>query len=237
MEKLTWLATERSMSQEGESEEEHSQEKNPESEEEEGEEAERMEALLKGDEVNDRIVGDAAEKLPSILASPKTPPKIETSITHLWDCPHADVPTYEHLAWWICDMCTEQDYCVESSYIGDYGFPKKMFAFHPPYVTSSYEEDLKFVFSFKCCKYLHPLDIYFSLTLLSLDEAEDRTQGLVLASMSNPNEHKFKTETIQFITMLPLLSQPVWKLIISKFDIPSIKLPAVVSISIDHGNC
>ncbi|XP_055481667.1 GON-4-like protein isoform X4 [Psammomys obesus] len=81
MEKLTWLASERRMSQEGESEEENSQEENSEPEEEEEEEAEGMEVLQKEDEVKDEAVGDAAEKPPSTLASPKTAPEIETSIT------------------------------------------------------------------------------------------------------------------------------------------------------------
>ncbi|CAO2598787.1 GON-4-like protein [Lemmus lemmus] len=81
MEKLTWLASERSMSQEGESEEENSQEENSEPEEEEEEEAEGMEALQKEDEVNDGAVGDAAEKPPSTLASPKTAPEVEPSRT------------------------------------------------------------------------------------------------------------------------------------------------------------
>lgn len=81
MEKLTWLASERSMSQEGESEEENSQEENSEPEEEEEEEAEGMEALRKEEEVTGDAVGDAAEKPPSALASPKTAPEVETSIT------------------------------------------------------------------------------------------------------------------------------------------------------------
>ncbi|XP_076429784.1 GON-4-like protein isoform X7 [Peromyscus maniculatus bairdii] len=81
MEKLTWLASERSMSQEGESEEENSQEENSEPEEEEEEEAEGMEALQKEDEVNDEAVGDAAEKPPSTSASPKTAPEVESSIS------------------------------------------------------------------------------------------------------------------------------------------------------------
>ncbi|XP_076788833.1 GON-4-like protein isoform X4 [Arvicanthis niloticus] len=81
MEKLTWLASERRMSQEGESEEENSQEENSEPEEEEEEEAEGMETLQKEDEVNDEAVGDAAEKPPSTLASPQTAPEVETSIT------------------------------------------------------------------------------------------------------------------------------------------------------------
>ncbi|XP_036019278.1 GON-4-like protein isoform X2 [Mus musculus] len=80
MEKLTWLASERRMSQEGESEEENSQEENSEPEEEEEEEAEGMETLQKEDEVNDEAVGDAAKKPPSTLASPQTAPEIETSI-------------------------------------------------------------------------------------------------------------------------------------------------------------
>ncbi|KAL1772202.1 GON-4 isoform X1, partial [Sigmodon hispidus] len=81
MEKLTWLASERSMSQEAESEEENSQEENSEPEEEEEEEAEGMEALQKEDEVNEEAIGDAAEKPPSTSASPKTAPETETSIT------------------------------------------------------------------------------------------------------------------------------------------------------------
>lgn len=81
MEKLTWLASERSMSQEGESEEENSQEENSEPEEEEEEEAEGVEALQKEDDVNDGAGGDAAEKPPSALASPKTAPQVETSRT------------------------------------------------------------------------------------------------------------------------------------------------------------
>ncbi|XP_036045311.1 GON-4-like protein isoform X2 [Onychomys torridus] len=81
MEKLTWLASERSMSQEGESEDENSQEENSEPEEEEEEEAEGMEALQREDGVNDAAVGDAAEKPPSALASAKTAPEGESSIT------------------------------------------------------------------------------------------------------------------------------------------------------------
>lgn len=81
MEKLTWLASERRMSQEGESEEENSQEENSEPEEEEEEEAEGMEVLQKEDEVKDEGAGAAAEKPPSALASPKTAPETEASIT------------------------------------------------------------------------------------------------------------------------------------------------------------
>ncbi|NXX46721.1 GON4L protein, partial [Tricholaema leucomelas] len=50
MEKLTWLATERRLSQEGDSEEENSQEENSEPEEEEEEEGEGIESLQKDDE-------------------------------------------------------------------------------------------------------------------------------------------------------------------------------------------
>ncbi|KAM9686554.1 GON-4-like protein [Trichechus inunguis] len=81
MEKLTWLASERRLSQEGESEEENSQEENSEQEEEEEEEAEGMEGLQKEDEMIDGAVGDPAEKPPSTFTSPKTVPEVETSRT------------------------------------------------------------------------------------------------------------------------------------------------------------
>ncbi|XP_007946657.1 GON-4-like protein [Orycteropus afer afer] len=81
MEKLTWLASERRMSQEGESEEENSQEENSEQEEEEEEEAEGMESLQKEDEMTDEAVGDPAEKPPSPFTLPKTAPEVETSRT------------------------------------------------------------------------------------------------------------------------------------------------------------
>uniref|UniRef100_F6QUE3 GON-4-like protein n=1 Tax=Macaca mulatta TaxID=9544 RepID=F6QUE3_MACMU len=81
MEKLTWLASERRMSQEGESEEENSQEENSEPEEEEEEEAEGMESLQKEDETMDEAVGDSAEKPPSTFASSETAPEVETSRT------------------------------------------------------------------------------------------------------------------------------------------------------------
>ncbi|XP_031514430.1 GON-4-like protein isoform X4 [Papio anubis] len=81
MEKLTWLASERRMSQEGESEEENSQEENSEPEEEEEEEAEGMESLQKEDEMMDEAVGDSAEKPPSTFASSETAPEVETSRT------------------------------------------------------------------------------------------------------------------------------------------------------------
>ncbi|XP_054547781.1 GON-4-like protein isoform X1 [Talpa occidentalis] len=80
MEKLTWLASERRMSQEGESEEENSQEENSEPEEEEEEEAEGMESMQKEDEMTDEAIGDPAEKLPTTFASPKTAP-VEASRT------------------------------------------------------------------------------------------------------------------------------------------------------------
>lgn len=86
MEKLTWLASERRMSQEGESEEENSQEENSEPEEEEEEEAEGTEALQKEDGVSDETVGDAAEKPPSTLASPQTAPEGVASITPAGQC-------------------------------------------------------------------------------------------------------------------------------------------------------
>ncbi|KAM9690604.1 GON-4-like protein isoform 1-T4 [Dama dama] len=81
MEKLTWLASERRMSQEGESEEENSQEENSEPEEEEEEEAEGMENLQKEDEMMDEAIGDPAEKPPATFASPKAAPEVETSRT------------------------------------------------------------------------------------------------------------------------------------------------------------
>ncbi|XP_072802498.1 GON-4-like protein isoform X4 [Vicugna pacos] len=81
MEKLTWLASERRMSQEGESEEENSQEENSEPEEEEEEEAEGMESLQKEDEMTDEAIEDPAEKPPTTFASPKTAPEVETSRT------------------------------------------------------------------------------------------------------------------------------------------------------------
>ncbi|XP_021564381.1 GON-4-like protein isoform X1 [Carlito syrichta] len=81
MEKLTWLASERRMSQEGESEEENSQEENSEPEEEEEEEAEGVESLQKEDEMTDEAVGDSAEKPSSTFASPETAPEVESSRT------------------------------------------------------------------------------------------------------------------------------------------------------------
>ncbi|XP_036129661.1 GON-4-like protein isoform X1 [Molossus molossus] len=83
MEKLTWLASERRMSQEGESEEDNSQEENsePEEEEEEEAEAEGMENLQKEDEMTDEAIGDPAEKPPTTFASPQAAPEEETCRT------------------------------------------------------------------------------------------------------------------------------------------------------------
>uniref|UniRef100_A0A674H7P0 GON-4-like protein n=1 Tax=Taeniopygia guttata TaxID=59729 RepID=A0A674H7P0_TAEGU len=67
MEKLTWLATERRLSQEGDSEEENSQEENSEPEEEEEEEGEGVENLQKDDE----ICGDPAEEPKSAFTTAK----------------------------------------------------------------------------------------------------------------------------------------------------------------------
>ncbi|CAN8206808.1 unnamed protein product [Coccothraustes coccothraustes] len=71
MEKLTWLATERRLSQEGDSEEENSQEENSEPEEEEEEEGEGLESLQKDDET----CGDACEepKAASTMAKAASP--------------------------------------------------------------------------------------------------------------------------------------------------------------------
>ncbi|XP_023390186.1 GON-4-like protein isoform X8 [Pteropus vampyrus] len=81
MEKLTWLASERRVSQEGESEEENSQEDNSEPEEEEEEEAEGMDSLQKEDGAADGAIGGLAEKPPAPFASPEAAPEAETSRT------------------------------------------------------------------------------------------------------------------------------------------------------------
>ncbi|KFU97836.1 GON-4-like, partial [Pterocles gutturalis] len=73
MEKLTWLATERRLSQEGDSEEENSQEENSEPEEEEEEEGEGIESLQKDDE----ICGDVLEEPKSAFTLTKTAPQVE----------------------------------------------------------------------------------------------------------------------------------------------------------------
>ncbi|KAM3656951.1 GON-4-like protein [Ammospiza maritima maritima] len=75
MEKLTWLATERRLSQEGDSEEENSQEENSEPEEEEEEEGEGMESSHKEDET----CGDPSEELKSAATTAKAAsPQVET---------------------------------------------------------------------------------------------------------------------------------------------------------------
>ncbi|XP_027766152.1 GON-4-like protein [Empidonax traillii] len=75
MEKLTWLATERRLSQEGDSEEENSQEENSEPEEEEEEEGEGIESSQKDDET----CGDASEEPKSAFTSAKAAsPQVET---------------------------------------------------------------------------------------------------------------------------------------------------------------
>ncbi|XP_058516385.1 GON-4-like protein isoform X2 [Ochotona princeps] len=81
MEKLTWLASERRLSQEGESEEENSQEENSEPEEEEEEEAEGVESLPKEDEVTEEAVGHAAEEPASTFTSAETAREVEPSST------------------------------------------------------------------------------------------------------------------------------------------------------------
>ncbi|XP_064032124.1 GON-4-like protein isoform X2 [Pogoniulus pusillus] len=73
MEKLTWLATERRLSQEGDSEEENSQEENSEPEEEEEEEGEGIESLQKDDET----CGDVSEEPKSAFTLAKTAPQVE----------------------------------------------------------------------------------------------------------------------------------------------------------------
>ncbi|XP_074836972.1 GON-4-like protein isoform X3 [Carettochelys insculpta] len=80
MEKLTWLATERRLSQEGDSEEENSQEENsePEEEEEEEGEGEGMEQLQK-DDMTDGVGEGAAEKPKSAFAFTKVAPEVETN--------------------------------------------------------------------------------------------------------------------------------------------------------------
>uniref|UniRef100_A0A672TIW9 GON-4-like protein n=1 Tax=Strigops habroptila TaxID=2489341 RepID=A0A672TIW9_STRHB len=73
MEKLTWLATKRRLSQEGDSEEENSQEENSEPEEEEEEEGEGIESLQKDDE----ICGDTSEEPKSAFPLAKAAPQVE----------------------------------------------------------------------------------------------------------------------------------------------------------------
>ncbi|XP_057254212.1 GON-4-like protein [Pezoporus wallicus] len=73
MEKLTWLATKRRLSQEGDSEEENSQEENSEPEEEEEEEGEGIESSQKDDE----MCGDASEEPKSAFPLTKAAPQVE----------------------------------------------------------------------------------------------------------------------------------------------------------------
>uniref|UniRef100_A0A8C6J7W2 Uncharacterized protein n=1 Tax=Melopsittacus undulatus TaxID=13146 RepID=A0A8C6J7W2_MELUD len=73
MEKLTWLATKRRLSQEGDSEEENSQEENSEPEEEEEEEGEGIESSQKDDE----ICGDTSEEPKSAFPLTKAAPQVE----------------------------------------------------------------------------------------------------------------------------------------------------------------
>nr|XP_013810031.1 PREDICTED: GON-4-like protein isoform X2 [Apteryx mantelli mantelli] len=73
MEKLTWLATERRLSQEGDSEDENSQEEN--SEEEEEEEGEGIESSQKDDEIS----GDISEEPKSAFVLTKTVPQVEAN--------------------------------------------------------------------------------------------------------------------------------------------------------------
>ncbi|XP_029814037.1 GON-4-like protein, partial [Manacus vitellinus] len=78
MEKLTWLATERRLSQEGDSEEENSQEENSEPEEEEEEEGEGIESSQKDDET----CGDTSEEPKSAFTLAKAAsPQVETHRT------------------------------------------------------------------------------------------------------------------------------------------------------------
>uniref|UniRef100_A0A803SN89 GON-4-like protein n=1 Tax=Anolis carolinensis TaxID=28377 RepID=A0A803SN89_ANOCA len=78
MEKLTWLASERRLSQEGDSEEENSQEENsePEEEEEEEEEGENLESLQKEDEMTDEVA-DPADRPALSLTLTCTVPEVE----------------------------------------------------------------------------------------------------------------------------------------------------------------
>ncbi|XP_069074569.1 GON-4-like protein isoform X2 [Pleurodeles waltl] len=85
MEKLTWLASESHLSQEGESEEENSQEENSEPEEEDEEDAEGEgegegagDNLHKDEEIVGEVVEDTMETAPSSSPTLKSPPKIQT---------------------------------------------------------------------------------------------------------------------------------------------------------------
>ncbi|XP_069506054.1 GON-4-like protein isoform X2 [Ambystoma mexicanum] len=86
MEKLTWLASESHLSQEGESEEENSQEENTEPEEEEEEEGDgdgegegTVEHLHKVEEMVGEVTEDAVEPAPPASPTHKSPPKVQPS--------------------------------------------------------------------------------------------------------------------------------------------------------------
>ncbi|XP_019566658.2 GON-4-like protein isoform X1 [Rhinolophus sinicus] len=81
MEKLTWLASERRLSQEGESEEENSQDEHSDPEEEEEEEAEGAGSLQKEGDVAHAAGRGPAERPPTPFASPKMAPEVGTSST------------------------------------------------------------------------------------------------------------------------------------------------------------
>ncbi|XP_063002335.1 GON-4-like protein [Elgaria multicarinata webbii] len=90
MEKLTWLASERRLSQEGDSEEENSQEENsePEEEEEEEEEGENLETLQKEDEMADEVA-EPGDGPASSLALTCAAPEVEPSRTPAGENPKA----------------------------------------------------------------------------------------------------------------------------------------------------
>nr|XP_056709685.1 GON-4-like protein [Euleptes europaea] len=90
MEKLTWLASERRLSQEGDSEEENSQEENsePEEEEEEEEEGENLESMQKEDGTTDEVAGPGDGPALS-LALTCAAPKVEPSGTPSGECAKA----------------------------------------------------------------------------------------------------------------------------------------------------
>ncbi|XP_015277661.1 PREDICTED: GON-4-like protein [Gekko japonicus] len=92
MEKLTWLASERRLSQEGDSEEENSQEENSEPEEEEEEEeegeGENPESLQKEDEMMDEAAGPG-DGPASSLALTSAAPEVEPSSNPPGECAKA----------------------------------------------------------------------------------------------------------------------------------------------------
>ncbi|XP_054850044.1 GON-4-like protein isoform X2 [Eublepharis macularius] len=92
MEKLTWLASERRLSQEGDSEEENSQEENSEPEEEEEEEeegeGENLESMQKEDEMTDEVVGPG-DRPASSLTLTSAAPEVEPRRTPPGECAKA----------------------------------------------------------------------------------------------------------------------------------------------------